>query len=484
LNLTCHDCPSQSACSEVGFTLNNLPISRGHFRFSAHNAEIVQCPGFTLCTKGKTCACAGSFAAAVNATSATTSAVTAGDALCAAHSSGPFCMLCEDGYYRKGSSIGTDGTGCSSCDEDKDVVAATMSVIMIIIAIMLVLSIFRKRTMDVLRLLLGSLGINAVLTRTRGLRGGPSQVSYAWWRLVLMQMWYMLQSMSRYVDSQNITFPDPMQTFMRVTHLINLDVGIVPSTACVFTFDFYDVMMTWSLLPLIVVGVGALRVGFLKLELTARTLRQKPGADDNDKANRADQRKFRRGVESAVAGAMLVVCIFHSSVCAAVIDFFNCDPPTGDRGYEVAQGGVRNRFLVKDYSISCNSTKYQSYLPYASIMLFIYAVVFPCLLAYYVRRQLATAAGGAGALSFLTGHLRARSWWYEIVALDVRLLLGGALYPVIQHSGLHITVVLLILMSFSYATREIDPYLNKAGGSLRTSTGPTLNLLLFLRTSV
>jgi len=40
-------------------------------------------------------------------------------------------------------------------------------------------------------------------------------------------------------------------------------------------------------------------------------------------------------------------------------------------------------------------------------------------------------------------------------------LLGGALYPVIQHSGLHISVVLLILMGFSYATREINPYLNK-----------------------
>ena len=44
-------------------------------------------------------------------------------------------------------------------------------------------------------------------------------------------------------------------------------------------------------------------------------------------------------------------------------------------------------------------------------------------------------------------------------------LLRGALYPVVQHSGLHITVVLLILMGFSYATREINPYLNKAGSS-------------------
>ena len=285
--------------------------------------------------KGQTCACAGSSATGSNATSATT---TAGDALCAAHSTGPFCVLCEDGYYRKKSSFGTGGTGCSSCDEDEDVVAATMTFLATILAIMIALFAFWQRTMLVMSAVSRGLGIDAIFKaralKARALKPGSSQVSYAWWRLVLMQIWYMMQSMSRYVDSQNITFPDPFQTFIRVTHLINLDVGIVPSTACVFTFDYYDVMMTWSLIPVAVVGIGVLRIAFLKLELTTRTLRRKSSADENDKASRADQRKFLRGVESAVAGAMLVVCIFHSSVCAAVIDFFNCDPPTGDRGYE------------------------------------------------------------------------------------------------------------------------------------------------------
>jgi len=98
-----------------------------------------------------------------------------------------------------------------------------------------------------------------------------------------------------------------------------------------------------------------------------------------NKAVQVDKLECSRGVESAMAGAMLAVCVFHSSVCASVIDFFNCDPPTGEHGYEVAPGGVHMhmRFLVKDYSISCNSAKYRAYRPYASIMLLIYAVVFP-----------------------------------------------------------------------------------------------------------
>jgi len=50
------------------------------------------------------------------------------------------------------------------------------------------------------------------------------------------------------------------------------------------------------------------------------------------------------------------------------------------------------------------------------IALFLYAVVFPLCLAFYVRRQRAAGIVG-GPLNFLTGHLRARTWWYEIAAL-------------------------------------------------------------------
>ena len=70
--------------------------------------------------------------------------------------------------------------------------------------------------------------------------------------------------------------PDPFATFIRVIRLICLDLGILPSTACVVKFDFFDVMLMWSLLPLVIIGIGALRVAFLKLQLAARTLRRDP----------------------------------------------------------------------------------------------------------------------------------------------------------------------------------------------------------------
>jgi hypothetical protein len=57
------------------------------------------------------------------------------------------------------------------------------------LAIMLAVFIFGQRTLDVLRSVSRALGLEAAFSKlTRG-RGGSSQVSYVWWRLVLMQIW-------------------------------------------------------------------------------------------------------------------------------------------------------------------------------------------------------------------------------------------------------------------------------------------------------
>jgi hypothetical protein len=69
-----------------------------------------------------------------------------------------------------------------SCDDDGDVVAATMTFLVIALAVALVLFMFWERTMNALRPLARYLGILAIF-QDRG-RGGSSAVSYAWWRLV------------------------------------------------------------------------------------------------------------------------------------------------------------------------------------------------------------------------------------------------------------------------------------------------------------
>ena len=58
----------------------------------------------------------------------------------------------------KASSFGDGGTGCLSCDEDEDVVAATVTFIVFILAIIIAAFVFGQRTMDVLRPVARSLG--------------------------------------------------------------------------------------------------------------------------------------------------------------------------------------------------------------------------------------------------------------------------------------------------------------------------------------
>ena len=52
----------------------------------------------------------------------------------------------------------SSGTGCLSCDDDGDVVAATISSLVIALAIIIALFVFGQRTMGVLRPVFRALG--------------------------------------------------------------------------------------------------------------------------------------------------------------------------------------------------------------------------------------------------------------------------------------------------------------------------------------
>ncbi|KAJ1450433.1 hypothetical protein M885DRAFT_532424, partial [Pelagophyceae sp. CCMP2097] len=65
-----------------------------------------------------------------------------------------------------------------------------------------------------------------------------------------------------------------------------------------------------------------------------------------------------------------------------------------------------------------------------------------------------------GALAFFTRHVRPAVWYYEIVALEVRLLICGALVPVTSR-GLRLSIILVVIFVWTTATREMRPYINR-----------------------
>ncbi|KAJ1448157.1 hypothetical protein M885DRAFT_540169 [Pelagophyceae sp. CCMP2097] len=72
-----------------------------------------------------------------------------------------------------------------------------------------------------------------------------------------------------------------------------------------------------------------------------------------------------------------------------------------------------------------------------------------------------------GALAFFTRHVRPAVWYYEIVALEVRLLICGALVPVTSR-GLRLSIILVVICAWTTVTREMRPYINRGHMALTT----------------
>ncbi|KAJ1445282.1 hypothetical protein M885DRAFT_579466, partial [Pelagophyceae sp. CCMP2097] len=75
-----------------------------------------------------------------------------------------------------------------------------------------------------------------------------------------------------------------------------------------------------------------------------------------------------------------------------------------------------------------------------------------------------------GALAFFTRHVRPAVWYYEIVALEVRLIICGALVPAttrgLRLSILFVVMTLRVIFAWAILTREMRPYINRGHQAL------------------
>jgi len=83
----CKQCGAYAECASIGVTLESLHLRRGYWRYRVDTEDFRQCPGNGTCIGGRG----------------------ANDDLCAEHHTGPFCELCDDGYF-----IGFSGR-CEAC---------------------------------------------------------------------------------------------------------------------------------------------------------------------------------------------------------------------------------------------------------------------------------------------------------------------------------------------------------------------------------
>jgi len=442
----CVPCPPGSACgryppldatsASVGyqlFTLETLPIKVGYYRFFADSDEIYECADASYCSAAD-CSCTGvGYEEAFR-----DSVLTYGSRLCIENAEGPLCALCAAGHYPRPSSLG-EGGGCALCDGE--------SVLPIFFAV--VVSALIVGLGLVSALVVGCAG--AAKTRKRVLQAA-SFAKQRWTIVAVVQIWYAVSTVSRFVAIEEVDYPEPLQTILQYLGFLSFDLSFVmPSLQCNYSMTYFELFLAWALFPF---AFGAfLAVGVLTV--AAARLRKTPWPKWPTEIIRHLTRTEvgRATRKSAISLFWLVLVLMHNYICSVIFTFYSCS-----EAFAVSQS-QRESWLVYDFEVRCGSDAYHSFAGAATTLLLLYVLIVPASLLLKLKMNRLLGRDD-GSLSFFTRHVRPAYWYYEIVALEVRLIICGALVPTTT-KGLRLAILLVVIFAWMTMTREMRPYINR-----------------------
>ncbi|KAJ1454208.1 hypothetical protein M885DRAFT_251657 [Pelagophyceae sp. CCMP2097] len=418
----CLDCPEGAACQRydpldassatVGyqlFTVETLPIKRGYYRFYATSGELYECADKDYCEKGD-CACAGvSYDEAFNDPTETH-----GSRLCAANAAGPLCGLCEEGYFPRPSSLGSGG-GCAKCEG-----GSALPIFFAVVFASLMGTLIAASGAAV-----ACAGVST--TRKRVLRAASFAQS-RWFLVSLVQVWYALSTVSRFVAIEKVDYPEPLQTVLQYLGFLSFDLSfVVPSMQCFYNMSYFELFLAWTLFPFAfgsVLFVGVFAVAAFRVRGPPW-----PHLIYKQLARTEAGRKTRQ----------TAVSLFCESFSVSETE--------------------HERWLTYNYEVRCGGDVYRAFEGAASALIILYVFVVPASLALKLKMNRINGVPD-GSLDFFTRHVRPAYWYYEILALEVRLIICGALVPV-TGSGLRLSIILVVIFAWTTVTRDMRPYINR-----------------------
>ena len=239
---------------------------------------------------------------------------------------------------------------------------------------------------------------------------------------IYVTLYQIISAMAYVLDFR---FPSAFRAITATFNILNTSVSNDTGLSCTSPFDYVDVLLATTLIPIAV--TAALWLGY-----------------------RVQRGGFPFGVSGVSGDALLVLqssytylflfftYLIFPGVSTVIFRMFSCqniDPDGADSG--------DNLFLRADYSISCHSDRYYFGLVWAVVMLLVYPIGIPAM--YYCllkgaqqeivsrlsavqgdearRRQLALSS-----LAFLFEPYKPRYWYWELVETMQRLLLSGESY--------------------------------------------------------
>jgi hypothetical protein len=363
------------------------------------------------------------------------------DALCKEGYEGPLCAVCSEGYYFQS----VDST-CQSCPRSQALNVFSI-VLIIVLGVTLILAAIRKSESMELITDFSIVEFVAFISRhTLGvkLNWESEEFQVALERAACKTKIYvtLFQIVSSFPFVLQLSFPPAFSKIMSFGSIVNLNLFNDAALNCDYRYDYIDFLFMVTIVP---AALTALWVAMYTCQYSYKRWYQlKPKTDTLVVQLYSTYLK------------VFLVCSFLALPGISIFIFrtFSCE--------DLDPSSPGGRYLRADYSISCESARYESGRDYAISMVFVYPVGVTCYyfwLLYSHRGAIQNRESGVEVFSvedsqsiepfeFLFSLYQPRYWYWEVIETIRRLLLTGVLVLFNQGSGLQIVFAFVISLFF------------------------------------
>lgn len=392
------------------------------------------------------------------------------DKQCRKGHKGPYCSVCEDGYYKRGGV-------CLSCSSSGARLFMTLlpTICFLICLLLYYLWIIRDKFIHYFWNQAGVLAKKADKYHLTGLRTK--------FKILLA----FVQIISQIPFALDVDFPQIYLQFLEILWIFNLDIVEFLNFECIYQRNFYDKLVEATLGPFILMG-AILTVLLIRLGVAYRLNSLNPSYPYS---------QFRK---EAIFCSLLLSFVVFSPVSIKVFQTFACEP--------FEDGSSR---LIIDYTIHCSGDEYNFYVIYSIFMILIYPIGVPALyftLLYMNHDQvnpptrlvvrdserhlvsnviiqqekikLRNSYHEIFIISFLYIAYEPRRWYFEILDCFRRLMMTAVPVLIMRGAITQIIIVLLVSLSCIAAYMELKPYTTKSDNTVAVFSQWAITLTLIV----
>jgi len=437
----CKPCVLGLECQgRTGLTLQALPVRRGFWRPSSLSSHVQACPDqMTGCSSYDDVICSSG----TSGCSMVTVRDEGGDLSCLPGLRGPFCLLCDSGffantsgrmYYQKATQ--DEPAQCRECRT-----AQTGG-------------LFGTAAVIAAAVLLTTLVIGAIVRRLP--QSAKTWLRFAWGSCrvkgkILLGFYMVAPKVSRIYD---VDMPREVLQLLANFEIVTFDFEWLTSTLyCLKVDNYTQRLQLWMVLPIVLVLLIVLLSSTMMFFCDRRVTHSSQQTELQ--VTRSFLLRLLRAAERATPWILRVLFLLYPSVTNVAFSAWPCY--TFDNG---------DQWLIADVGIVCGSDDHLVAINWAVAAVVIYplGLLFGCALLLLAARgaiQRSEQTRLTCAISFLYQEYRHDCYWWEVMEMARRFLLVGLYTRTPPQGSLsQITTAALTCVVYLFVQMQISPFMD------------------------